>query len=56
VLAKTSNGSFTSLTSQKPPSQAQLNQNAQIVKKVQSTINQSYVNSQKNLPNSIAVP
>lgn len=56
TLATTSNGTFTSLTATKPPSQTQLNQNENIVKKVQSTISQHYVDSQKNLPNSIAVP
>jgi hypothetical protein len=56
VLAKTSNGTFTSLTTTKPPSRQQLAQNANIVKQVQNTISNHYVDSQKNLPNSIAVP
>src|SRR5262249_48325329 len=56
VLAKTTNGTFTSLTNTKPPSQQHLANNANIVKKVQSTISNHYVDSQKNLPNSIAVP
>jgi hypothetical protein len=56
VLSTTKYGSFNSVAGLTKPSQSQLNQNAQIVRRVQSTINGSYVNSQKNLPNQIAVP
>jgi hypothetical protein len=56
VLSTTKYGSFHSVAALKPPSSSQLSQNAQIVKRVQSQINGSYVNSQKNLPNQISVP
>jgi hypothetical protein len=56
VLSTTKYGSFHSVASNTPPSQAQLNQGAQVVKHDQSQTGGSYINSQKNLPNSIAVP
>jgi len=56
VLNKTKYGSFNSVAQIKPPSQAQLNQGAQVVQHDQSNTNGSYVNSQKNLPNVIPVP
>jgi hypothetical protein len=56
VLSTTSYGSFHSVAALTTPSASQLNQNAQIVKRVQGQINSSYVNSQKNLPNQISVP
>jgi hypothetical protein len=56
ALSKTRYGTFHSVAGLSKPTQTQLNQSAQIVRHVQSTIDKSYVNSQKNLPNVISVP
>jgi hypothetical protein len=56
VLSSTNYGSFHSVVGIKPPSQTQLAAGAQATQKVASQINQSYVNSQKGLPNEISVP
>jgi hypothetical protein len=56
ALSTTKYGTFRSVAGLSRPSQATLNQSAQVVQHVQRTINKSYVDSQKNLPNVIAVP
>jgi len=56
VLNTTKYGSFTSVVSAKPPSQSQLQQGSQVANHDASNTNQSYLNQQKNLPNSISVP
>jgi hypothetical protein len=56
VLSTTKYGSFHSVTSTNPPSQSQLQQGSQVASHDESDTNQSYVNQQKNLPNSISVP
>jgi hypothetical protein len=56
VLNTTKYGSFHSVTSTNPPSQSQLQQGSQVASHDESDTNQSYVNQQKNLPNSISVP
>jgi hypothetical protein len=56
VLNTTKYGSFSSVASANPPSQSQLQQGSQVASHDESDTNQSYVNQQKNLPNSISVP
>jgi len=56
VLNTTKYGSFKSVASATPPNQSQLQQGSQVASHDESDTNQSYVNQQKNLPNSISVP
>lgn len=56
VLNTTSYGSFHAVAASKPPTQAQLNQGAQVAKQVAGKINSNYVDSQKGLPNQVSIP